>query len=74
MLANPKNRFWNAHEQSEPTTNAARVEETYEAILLRANELRYSGSPETKEHHQFDAALYFLRLLRIVQPFEPERR
>ena len=40
-----------------------RIEEAREAIRFRARELWYAGSPETKERHDLDAALRFLRLM-----------
>lgn len=40
-----------------------RIEEARTAIRCRARELWYAGSPETKERHDLDAAVQFLRLL-----------
>lgn len=56
----------------------ARVDEASEAIRCRSRELWYAGSPETKERHSLDSALYFLGLLRTIGTdglkHRPERR
>jgi hypothetical protein len=52
--------------ESDPTRALARIEEAHKAVQRRALELGNGGSPETKERHELDAALYFLGLLRGV--------
>jgi hypothetical protein len=44
----------------------ARIDEASDAIRCRSRELWYAGSPEIKERHALDSALYFLGLLRTV--------
>jgi hypothetical protein len=52
----------------------ARIDKASDAIRCRARELWYAGSPETKERHALDSALYFLSLLRMVATGEGKRR
>ena len=49
--------------ESDRTLLPARIEEARKAIRVRARELWYGGSPETKERHDLDAALRFLGLI-----------
>jgi hypothetical protein len=44
----------------------ARIDEARQAILCRARELFYAGSPETRERRDLNAALHFLGLLRMT--------
>jgi hypothetical protein len=44
----------------------ARIDAASAAIRRRAKELWYVGPLDTKERHDLDAALRFLRLLRMV--------
>ena len=50
--------------ESDRSLLPARIEEARKAIRVRARELWYAGSPETKERHDLDAALRFLGLMR----------
>jgi hypothetical protein len=52
--------------ESEPGKLPARLDEASAAIRRRARELWYAGPLETKERRDLDAALRFLRLLRMV--------
>jgi hypothetical protein len=52
--------------ESERGRLPGRINEASAAIRCRARELWYAGSLETKERHDLDAALRFLRLLRMV--------
>jgi len=52
--------------EADPTRVPALIDEASKAIQYRALELWYANSPETKERHDLDAALYFLGLLRMV--------
>jgi hypothetical protein len=67
-----------ALEESDSSRLLARIEEATHAIRCRSRELWYAGSPEVKERHALDSALYFLGLLRMVATDEgkhqPERR
>jgi hypothetical protein len=49
--------------ESDRSLLPARIEEARKAIRVRARELWYAGSPETKERHDLDAALRFLGLM-----------
>jgi hypothetical protein len=49
--------------ESDRSLLPTRIEEARKAIRCRARELWYAGSPETKERHDLDAAVQFLRLL-----------
>jgi hypothetical protein len=49
--------------ESDRSLLPSRIEEARKAIRCRARELWYAGSPETKERHDLDAAVQFLRLL-----------
>jgi hypothetical protein len=49
--------------ESDPSLLPARIEEARKAIRVRARELWYGGSLETKERHDLDAALRFLGLM-----------
>jgi hypothetical protein len=51
-----------------------RIEEAREAIRCRARELWYAGPLETKERHDLDAAVQFLRLLSTGWRREMKRR
>jgi len=44
-----------------------RIEKAQSAIQRRARELWYAGSPETRERRALDAAVRFLRLLKMVR-------
>lgn len=52
--------------ESDPARVPALIDEAYKAVQRRALELWNTCSPETKERHELDAALYFLGLLRMV--------
>ena len=52
--------------ESDSSRLPARIDEAHKAIQLRARELWYGGSPETRERHDLDAAVRFLGLLRSV--------
>lgn len=52
--------------ESERGRLPARIDEANTAIQCRVRELWYAGSPETKERRELDAALRFLRLLKMV--------
>jgi hypothetical protein len=56
--------------ESDPARMPVLIEEAYKAVQRRTRELWYACSPETKERHELDAALYFLGLLRTVGPSE----
>jgi hypothetical protein len=56
--------------ETDPARSPALIEEAYRAVQRRTLELWYASSPETKERHELDAALYFLGLLRMVGPKE----
>jgi hypothetical protein len=53
--------------ESERGRLPARIDEASAAIRHRAKELWYVGPLETKERRDLDAALRFLRLLRMVR-------
>ncbi|HVM93875.1 MAG TPA: hypothetical protein VMT67_13725 [Terriglobales bacterium] len=52
--------------ESDPAKSPLVIEEAYRAAQRRALELWNARSPETKERHELDAALYFLGLLRMA--------
>jgi hypothetical protein len=52
--------------ESERGRLPTRIDEASAAIRRRARELWYAGPLETKERRDLDAALRFLRLLRMV--------
>lgn len=52
--------------ESDPAKSPARIEEAYRAAQRRALDLWNAHSPETKERHELDSAIYFLRLLRMA--------
>lgn len=54
--------------ETDPARSPQLIEEAYRAVQRRTLELWYASSPETKERHELDAALYFLGLLRMVGP------
>ena len=56
--------------ESDRTRLPARIEEAHKAIQDRARELWYGGSPQTRERHDLDVAVRFLRLLRTVDARE----
>ena len=49
--------------ESDRSLLPGRIEEARQAIRVRARELWYAGSPETKERRDLDAALRFLGLM-----------
>lgn len=51
-----------------------RIEEAQKAIRLRARELWYGGTPETRERHELDVALKFLGLMSARSERELESR
>ncbi len=55
-----------ALQESDPARSPALIEEAYRAAQHRALELWNARSPETKERHELDAALYFLCLLKMA--------
>lgn len=51
---------------TDPAKLPALIEEAYRAAQDRALELWNARSPETKERHELDSAIYFLRLLKMA--------